>query len=283
MQNVKDKHVVVIGGGSGIGRGIALAFGQAGAQVTVADIDSDTANTVAEEIQSNGSRAVGRAVDGTNPKALEELATETAKSVGPVHILSNNVGVVINKSLASCTDEDWGWGIEFNLMSIVRSVAAFLPHLREHGEESHIVNTASLAGVLAIPSAPNFPIHLGIYTATKHAVVAYSEMLRGELAPDRIGVSVLCPGMVQSNLAATSARNRPERFGGPLPEPGAPPPEAQAIMMPAERVGSIVVASVRANRLHVFPHPDARAAVEARQKAMLEDFSFAAEDAKNHD
>jgi len=276
MRDLAGKQAVVIGGGSGIGRGIALGFADAGLDVIVADIETGAAEAVGAEVRSRGVRALGRRVDATDPASLEALAEAAVQAHGAVHVLSNNVGVVIDKPLGQCTDRDWAWGIEFNFLSIVRGVTAFLPRLRAHGGEAHIVGTASLAGVLALPSSPAMPAHLGIYTATKHALVAYSEMLRGELAPERIGVSVLCPGLVKSNLAATSARNRPERFGGPLPDPGGPRPGVEAMMMPAERVGPVVVAAIRANRLHILTHPEARPAVEARQAAMLDDFSFAA-------
>lgn len=276
MDQLEGKQAVVIGGGSGIGRGIALGLADVGMDVLVADIDADSAVSVAKEVGERGVSARAERVDGTDLAALEELAAQAVRSHGDVHVLSNNVGVVINKPLAACTDLDWAWGIEFNLMSIVRSVAAFLPHLRSQDGQGHVVNTASLAGVLALPAGPTFPVHLGIYTATKHAIVAYSEMLRGELAADHIGVSVLCPGMVRSNLEATSARHRPDRFGGPLASPETPPADAQAMMMPAEKVGPVVVEAIRANRLHVFTHPEARSAVEARQAAMLDDFTFAA-------
>lgn len=276
MENVKGKQSVVIGGGSGVGRGIALGLADAGADVVVADIEQASAERVAAEISERGVRAIARRVDGTDPEALATLAEESARAHGAVHILSNNVGIVIDKALTQCTDRDWAWGIEFNLLSIVRSVTAFLPHLRATDGPAHIVNTASMAGVLAIPPGPTMPAHLGIYTATKHAIVAYCEMLRGELAADGIGVSVLCPGMVKSNLGNTTARNRPERFGGPMAEPGPPAPEIDAMMMPQEEVGPIVVAAIRANRLHIFTHPETRPAVEARQAALLEDFDFAA-------
>jgi len=276
MEQLRGKQAVVIGGGSGIGRGIALGFAEAGMDVVVADIEMPSAEAVAAEVAERGVRSRARPVDATDPTSLARLAAAAVKDHGAVHVLSNNVGVVIDRPLAECTDRDWLWGIEFNLLSIIRGVAAFLPHLRAHREEAHVVNTASMAGVLAIPAGPNMPAHLGIYTTTKHAIVAYCEMLRGELAPERIGVSVLCPGMVKSNLAATTARNRPERFGGPLPVPGPPRPEMEAIMMPAEQIGPRVTAAIRANRLHVFTHPDARPAVEARQARMLDDFAFAA-------
>lgn len=272
------KKAVVIGGGSGIGRGIALGFARVGVDVLVADIDSTSAEDVAREVEDLGARARSARVDATDPRALENLAATAIRELGAVDVLSNNVGVVIDKPLTECTDEDWSWGIEFNLLSIVRSTQAFLPSLRGR-ETAHVVNTASLAGVLALPHSSTLPVHLGIYTATKHAVVAYSEMLRGELAPERIGVSVLCPGMVKSNLSRTTARNRPERFGGPLPDPGPTSSEVDAMMMPAEQVGPVVVAGVRANRFHILTHPETLPMVEARQQGLRDDFAFAATEA----
>lgn len=266
---------VVIGGGSGIGRGIALGLANNRMNVLVADIDAASAERVAEELRVTGVSAEAHEVDGTNPASLATLAEAASSAMGRVDVLSNNVGVVIDKPLTECTDDDWAWGIEFNLLSIIRGVQAFLPHLRRNEHGGHIVNTASLAGVLALPTSPTLPVHLGIYTATKHAIVAYSEMLRGELAAERIGVSVLCPGMVRSNLSRTTARHRPERYGGPLPDPGPTAPQVDSMMMPAEEVGPIVASAIRANRLHIFTHPEARPMVEARQQAMLDDFSFA--------
>ena len=115
----------------------------------------------------------------------------------------------------------------------------------------------------------------GLYTTTKHALIGYSAMLRAELAPEGIGVSVLCPGMVEGNLSRTSALNRPERYGGEIEYrgPGSMPPGS----MPAEAVGPIVVRAIEANRLHVFTHPETVALVQARHDEMLADFEFAAQ------
>jgi short-subunit dehydrogenase len=158
-----------------------------------------------------------------------------------------------------------------NVLGVVKTVAAFLPALRASAPDAHIVNTASLGGLTSEVRAP-----LGAYIASKYACVGYSEMLRAELAPEGIGVSVLCPAVVTSNLMATSARNRPAAFGAQAaPAVSAPPPPG-AGEMPAEDVGPIVVRAIRANRLHVLTHPQWRPLVERRFQAMLADFDFAA-------
>jgi NAD(P)-dependent dehydrogenase (short-subunit alcohol dehydrogenase family) len=147
-----------------------------------------------------------------------------------------------------------------------------LPYLRAHGEPAHIVCTSSMAGLLALPPQVVGGVFNGLYTTTKHALIGYCSMLRDELAPDGIGVSVLCPGLVEGNLGRSSARNRPTRFGGPAgPAPsGGMPPGA----MPNEDVGPIVVRAIEADRLYVFTHPETVGLVEARHAALLEDYAF---------
>ena len=131
-------------------------------------------------------------------------------------------------------------------MAHVRGNNAFLPHLRAHGEPAHIVNTSSMAGLLALGPAMVGGFNNGLYTTTKHALIGYCDMLRMELEPEGIGVSVLCPGLVAGNLSATSARNRPDRFGGPVANPreGMAPNSAA---MPNERVGPIVARAIAEN------------------------------------
>jgi short-subunit dehydrogenase len=167
-------------------------------------------------------------------------------------------------------------------MGIVKTVAAFLPALRERAPDAHIVTTASLGGLVSDVRAP-----IGAYIASKYACVGYSEMLRAELAGEGIGVSVLCPGVVASNLMGTSAENRPGAFGaqtaprlaatGAPGTAGAPAPPLK--VLPAEEVGPIVIRAIRANRFHVLTHPQTRRLVEDRFRAMLEDFDFAAGEA----
>ena len=273
MEELTGRVAVVVGGGSGIGRGIALGLGNEGMRVVVADIDRASAEGVREEIAGAGGTATAAQVDGTDRQSLGRLADSTVAEQGAVHVLSTNVGVVADRPVATASETDWGWIIEFNLLSAVRAVDVFLPQLRASGGSAHIVITASLAALLAPPSVSG--VHLGLYTATKHALLGYAECLRSELADHGIGVSLLCPGMVRSNLAATSARHRPARHGGPLPPPPARQPPGT--MMAPEEVGPVVVRGIKANRLHILTHPASRGLVEARHAALVDDFAFFAE------
>lgn len=275
MDELAGRGAVVVGGGSGIGRGIALALAAEGMHVLVADIESAGAASVRGEIVGRGARAHHATVDATDAASLATLARVADDTVGDVAVLVHTVGVVADTPLGSASEAEWAWFTEFHLMSAVRTVNAFLPGIRAHGAPAHIVVTSSLAGLVALSPELTGGVNTGLYTVMKHAIVGYGEMLRHELATEAIGVSVLCPGLVESNLGATSARNRPARFGGPLDDP-APgrgmPPGA----MPNEVVGPIVVRAVRANRAFILTHPETRPLVEARQRALLDDYAFAA-------
>jgi NAD(P)-dependent dehydrogenase (short-subunit alcohol dehydrogenase family) len=270
MEDLSGRVAVVIGGGSGIGRGIALGLAAEGMRVVVADIDAASADEVRGEITEVGGTATVAGVDGTDRESLGRLAEGTVAEHGAVHVLSTNVGVVADQPLTTASEVDWAWIIEFNLMSAVRAVDVFLPHLRTAGGPAHIVITASLAALLVPPSVGG--LHLGLYTATKHALLGYAESLRGELAGEGIGVSLLCPGMVRSNLAATSARHRPARHGGPLPPP--PAREPPLTMMSPEAVGPVVVRGIKSDRLHILTHPTGLGLVETRHAAVVADFAF---------
>ena len=279
MDDLTGRVAVVTGGGSGIGRGVALTLGAEGMTVAVADIHQPNARAVAAEIESKGSRALAVGVDVTSVESLAAAAEEIVARAGGVNLLCANAGVLARVApLADHTIGDWEYTLSVNVMGIVKTVDAFLPALRASAPDAHIVNTASLGGLTADVRAP-----IGAYVASKYACVGYSEMLRAELAREGIGVSVLCPGVVASNLTGTSAENRPGVFGaqaaprlGPADAGGAGAPPPPVWMMPAEDVGPIVIRAIRANRFHVLTHPRARPLVEARFRAMLEDFDFAA-------
>jgi len=252
MESLSGKTAAVIGGAQGIGRGIALALADAGMRVAILDIETDVAARTAKEIEARGVAALGLRVDVTDERSLAEAAATVASRLGPVQVLSNNAGVSAPQGpITEKFEKDWQWVFSVNTFGIVKAVQAFLPGMRAHGRGGHIVNTSSMAGLIAIPE-----LQVGVYTASKYACTAYCELLRAELAPEGIGVSVLCPGLIDTQLGATSARNRPAAFGGPLADPGPMPAEMRKTAMPPEEVGPIVVRGIRANRLHILTHPE---------------------------
>ncbi|MEM9177236.1 MAG: SDR family NAD(P)-dependent oxidoreductase [Myxococcota bacterium] len=252
MQELAGRNAVVVGGGQGIGRGIALALAREGMDVAVLDIETEAAEAVAEELRALGVRTVGLRADVTNLDYLAAAAREVTHALGPVHVLSNNAGVVVPQGpITEKREADWRFVFEVNLFGIVNCVQTFLPQMRAHGRGGHIVNTSSTAGLVAIHD-----LEVGIYTASKYACNGYSEILRGELASEGIGVSVLCPGLIATNLSQTSARNRPNAFGGPAEAPPPMPAEMAAQAMAPEDVGPIVVRGIKANRLTILTHPE---------------------------
>ena len=280
MDDLNGRVAVVTGGGSGIGRGIALGLAAEGMTVAVADIQAASAEAVAAEIESAGGRALGIGVDATSVESLAAAAKEVVAQTGGVNLLCANAGVLARIGpLSDHTIEDWEYTLSVNVMGIVKTVGAFLPALRKSAPDAHIVNTASLGGLTADVRAP-----IGAYIASKYACVGYSEMLRAELASDGIGVSVLCPGVVASNLVGTSGENRPDAFGEQAEPQLVPAGGARELSpadfqpMSAEEVGPIVIRAIRANRLYVLTHPRAKVLVERRLRGMLDDFDFAADE-----
>jgi NAD(P)-dependent dehydrogenase (short-subunit alcohol dehydrogenase family) len=278
MHDLNGRVAVVTGGGSGIGRGLCLGLAAEGMTVAVADIQAANAEAVAAEIETAGGRAFGVGVDVTSAPSLAAAAKEIVARAGGVNLLCANAGVLARIGrLDAHTLEDWEYTLSVNVLGVVKTVDAFLPALRESAPDAHIVTTASLGGLVTEVRAP-----IGAYTASKYACVGYTEMLRAELAEEGIGVSVLCPGVVASNLMGTSAENRPGAFGAQAapqltPQRGGNDAARLAgFAMPAEAVGPIVVRAIRANRLHVLTHPQTRRLVENRFQALLEDFDFAA-------
>ena len=280
MKDLAGKVAVVTGGGSGIGRGISLGLAAEKMTVAVADVRAESAEAVAAEITERGGRGFAVQVDVTSVESLATAAKQIVAEAGGVNLLCANAGVLARiASLDDHTIEDWEYTLSVNVLGVVKTVKAFLPALRASAPDAHIVNTASLGGLMSTEGIP-----IGAYIASKYACVGYSEMLRTELGAEGIGVSVLCPGVVASDLMNTSSQNRPEAFGQqPAPAFAAgggnsdAPPGAIS-MMPAEEVGPIIVTAVRENRLHVLTHPESRPAVERRFRAVFDDFDFAAKE-----
>ncbi len=262
MEEIAGKVAVVTGGGDGIGRGIAHALASAGAKVAVADIDLAAAERVVAELTAAGATAHAFRADVADAAAMEALAVEVEAALGPVSILCNNAGVMLDGPLIESKAGDWQWVLSVNLMGVVHGVQAFVPRMQANGIAGHIVNTGSMAGL-----APRLGLRLGIYSASKAAVVSYSEMLRSELEEENIGVSVLCPSTVNTRIWEAD-RNRPAAFGEgrPVPKPG-----RVANAMDGMAVGLLVVQGIRDNRAYIFTSDDARPRVDERHARILAD------------
>lgn len=192
MESLQDKVAVVTGGGSGIGRGICFALAARGARVMVADVDAAKAERVVEELRALGADAAAAATDVSSLASVEALAAATVDVFGGVDVVCNNAGVYVTGPVKALTPDDWRWVMSVNLDGVFHGVHVFVPLLVARGG-GHIMNTASLGGLLPSSSA---------YSASKAAVVSFSEILRRELAADGIEVSCLCPGAVRTDLAS---------------------------------------------------------------------------------
>jgi NAD(P)-dependent dehydrogenase (short-subunit alcohol dehydrogenase family) len=264
MQDLTGKTAFVTGGASGIGLALARAFVAEGMAVMLADIEAGPLNAAVQQLTDQGGRVAGVVCDVADLKNVEAAAQSAFDLFGKVHIVCNNAGVASGASLNPVPVEDWRWVMDVNLMGVVHGVAAFLPHIRAHGEGGHFVNTASLAGMLNT-------MGFSPYAASKYAVVAASEGLHQQLADEAIGVSVLCPAFVRTRIHQ-SGRNRPAELT-PVPvvaagTPGAGFAAAIAALVEGgkepDEIAAATLAAIRSGDLYIFTHPDAVEAVEAR-------------------
>jgi NAD(P)-dependent dehydrogenase (short-subunit alcohol dehydrogenase family) len=191
------KIVVVTGAGSGIGRSSAQLFARLGAKVHVADLNADSAESVCAGIASSGAQAVAHTVDCSDPAAVEALAARVFEEDGAVDVLHNNAGIGHAAAIEETTVEDWQRVIGVNLLGVAYGVQAFTPRMLRQGRRASIVNTASLAGLVAAPQ-------MAPYSASKFGVVGLSESLNAELAPRGIHVAAVCPGIINTDITRTS-------------------------------------------------------------------------------
>src|SRR5437016_5522096 len=201
MKELGGGVAVVTGGASGIGRAMAERFARERAKVVVADIDQRALAAVVDSIKARGGEALGVPTDVTDLSSVQALAAAAFEAFGKVSVLCNNAGVALWGGLESATHRDWQWVLGVNLWGVIHGVEAFVPRMIASKEPGHIVNTASMAGLVATRG-------LGVYNTSKYAVVGLSETLAKDLRPYRIGVSVLCPMGVATH-SRDSARNRP--------------------------------------------------------------------------
>jgi NAD(P)-dependent dehydrogenase (short-subunit alcohol dehydrogenase family) len=269
VRDLAGKTAFVTGGASGIGLALARAFAEIGMNVMLADIEAAALTAARESLHDVGAEVRGVVCDVADPASVERAAKASFDAFGKVHVVCNNAGVGGGSGIDNISLDTWRWVLDVNLMGIVHGVRSFLPHIRAHGEGGHIVNTASMAGLVnGLGFSP--------YSATKFAVVSMSEGLATELAPLGIGVSVVCPEFVRTRISE-SGRNRPSRYGAMQTPVAASAAGLLAARLAAgsaagldpSAVAARVIAAIRENELYVFTHPHMRTLVEPRYAAIL--------------
>jgi NAD(P)-dependent dehydrogenase (short-subunit alcohol dehydrogenase family) len=268
MRQLEGKTAIVTGAGSGIGLGLARTFARHGMSVALCDIRKDRLDAALAEVRGLRARAIAMPTDVSDRASVREAAEQTVKAFGALHVACNNAGVTIHgRSIADLSPQEWDWLIGVNLHGVIHGIETFLPHIRSHGQEGHIVNTASIAGFQVRGGRRS-----GAYAATKFAVVALSESLAHDLAGTPVGVSVLAPAAVKTRIYV-SGDNRPDRFGGPYEEPGNNPfqQELETGLEPDE-VGERVVRAIRGHELYVFTHMETKDWLLARHRRIIDAF-----------
>jgi NAD(P)-dependent dehydrogenase (short-subunit alcohol dehydrogenase family) len=271
VETFRDRVAVVTGAASGIGLALAERFATEGMKVVMADVEAAALERAAAAVRASAGAVLPVRVDVSRPEDVERLAGETYAAFGAAHVVCNNAGVAVLGAVHEHSLADWQWVIGVNLWGVIHGVRAFLPRMLAGGDEGHIVNTASMAGLTTAP-------FMSVYDVTKHGVVALSESMYKELeatgAP--IGVSVVCPGLINTAIMRSS-RNRPPE----LAEEGKAGPMAQAFGQAlADRLGSgyppsevadQVLRGIRRKRFYIVPaQPEVRQWATVRAQDIIE-------------
>ena len=272
MKKLKGKVAAVTGAASGLGRSMALAFAAEGMHVALADVDEVSLSSVQDEVLAKGVRAITLKVDVSNARQVEAFRDHTLARLGGVHLVCNNAGVSPLGAVWEASERDWQWILGVNLWGVIHGVRAFAPALIAQGE-GHIVNTASVAGLISPPGS-------GAYNVTKHAVVALSESLLHDLRErnSKVGVSVLCPAYVPTRITE-SERSRPKELENTSQELSPQARERQEMLkkavssgkISADQVADAVVAAVKGKRFYILTHPRIKGAIRARMEDILEE------------
>jgi NAD(P)-dependent dehydrogenase (short-subunit alcohol dehydrogenase family) len=281
VDTFEGRGAVITGGASGIGLASAQEFTRRGARVVLADIDPNALDRAVEGLRADGAEAHGVICDVTKLEAVEHLADESFRLLGDVNLVFNNAGIAYAGPIADVTHGDWRWVIDVDLWGPIHGVEAFLPKLREQGGDRHLVFTSSFAGMVA-------NAWLGPYSVSKFGVVALAEGLARELKGEGIGVSVLCPMIVDTPLIANSERSRSGDYGARSRQTDESTPDVQIASNPtdvdvrADDVARLTADAVLANRLYILPHSASRESIRRRFERIDRTFAEQAAEGWTH-
>jgi NAD(P)-dependent dehydrogenase (short-subunit alcohol dehydrogenase family) len=277
MKQFKGRTAVITGAGSGFGLEVSRVAAREGMNVVMADVQQDALDAAAAEIRGLGAAVLAHRLDVSKAAEVEALASAALQRFGAPHFVFNNAGIAVGGLIWEHSVKDWEWTLGVNVMGVAHGVRCFTPPMleaarRDPGYEGHIVNTASMAGVLCAPN-------MGAYNVSKHAVVALSETLYQDLSlvTDQISASVLCPYFVPTGIHQ-SHRNRPSDLKDEGARPTASQRIAQAMSTRAVESGKVSAAEVaglvfdalRQRRFYIFSHPRSLAGVQTRMEDILQ-------------
>ncbi len=273
MKDFQDKVAVITGGASGLGRAMAERFAREGMRIVLADVEPNALAKAEAEMKAAGAKLISVRTDVSRAADVEALAQKTLAAFGAVHLLANNAGVAPLGNAWENSVADWEWILGVNLWGVIHGLRVFTPIMLAQNTEAHIVNTASVSGLLSPPGS-------AMYNVTKHAVVTLTETLYHDLAlkQSRIGCSVLCPAYVPSGIV-DSERNRPAALQNPAQEKSAEQQAREALLRKAVTSGRIsaddvaqkVFEAVRDERFYILTHPRIKTSIQWRMEDILQE------------